>query len=107
MVAASTAVVGVLGLRGARTLGAHVGVVVAWLAALSPLLFTYGRFARPYALVALCGGVALAAAEHFRRKGDAGSAALLGVSVALGQVVVALAASEVRAPRPPRNLGLR
>ena len=84
MLAASVALVAVVGRLGARTLGAHAGVVVAWLAALSPLLFAYGRFARPYALVALCGALALSSAERFRRNGDASSAAVLGLSVALG-----------------------
>jgi hypothetical protein len=84
MVAASVALVAVVGRVGARTLGPHAGVVVAWLAALSPLLFTYGRFARPYALVALCGALALSSAERFRRNGDASAAAILGVTVALG-----------------------
>ncbi|MEE2665831.1 MAG: glycosyltransferase family 39 protein [Myxococcota bacterium] len=84
MVAASAAVALVLGLLAWRSFGRRAGVLAAWLAALSPLLIVYGRFARPYALVALCGAIALAAAERFRARGSLPAALALGSAVALG-----------------------
>jgi len=84
MVAASAAVALVLGVLAWRSFGRRAGVLAAWLAALSPLLVVYGRFARPYALVALCGAIALAAAERFRGHGSLPAALALGSAVALG-----------------------
>ena len=52
------ALIAVLGVLGLRTGRVRVGLLAAWLAAASPLLVVYARFARPYALVALCGGLA-------------------------------------------------
>lgn len=76
------AVVGWLGLRAGR--GARVGLLAAWLAAASPLLVVFARFARPYALVALCGGLALLAADAFRRRASSRNAIVLGSACALG-----------------------
>jgi hypothetical protein len=84
MLVASAAVVLVLGLFAWRTFGRRAGILAAWIAALSPLLMLYGRYARPYALVALCGAIALASAERFRASGSLRSAVALGSSVALG-----------------------
>jgi len=84
MLLASTATIAVIGVLGLRVLGRRGGVIAAWLVAISPLLVMYGRFFRPYALVAVCGAVALAAAERFRARGDLGSASALGVATALG-----------------------
>jgi hypothetical protein len=84
MVVASTAVGLVIGLLAWRSFGRRAGLLAAWLGALSPLLVLYGRFARPYALVALCGAIALTSAERFRARGSLSDAIALGSAVALG-----------------------
>ena len=76
------AIVGWLGLRAGR--GPRVALLAAWLAAASPLLVVFARFARPYALVALCAGLALLAADAFRRRPSGRNAVALGSVCALG-----------------------
>lgn len=81
---ASVAVVALVGLAARRAAGAGAGVAGAWLAALCPLLVMYARVARPYALVALCGAVALLAADALRREASTRAAVALGAACALG-----------------------
>lgn len=84
MVIASIAIIPLLGLRARKIAGGGAGALAAWLAALSPLLAMYGRVARPYSLVALCGCVALLAASSLRERASLRAAAMLGSSTSLG-----------------------
>lgn len=81
---ASVALVVVLGAVGLRTGRPRIGLLAAWLAAASPLLVVFARFARPYALVALCGALALWAADVFRTRPSLRSAVGLGAACAFG-----------------------
>jgi len=74
----------VVGFTGARVLGRRVGVIAAWLTALSPLLVLYSRFARPYEIVALCGALLLLAADRFRCRPTRSGALLFGAVAAFG-----------------------
>lgn len=84
MVLASAALAVVVAGLAWRAFGRRTAVLAAWIAALSPMLVLFGRYARPYALVALCGAIALASAERFRATGSARAALALGSAVALG-----------------------
>jgi hypothetical protein len=67
----------------ARRLGPRVGLLFAWLVALSPLLVLYSRIARPYAPIVLFGFAATAAFEAWWRTGRRGLAALYVLAAAL------------------------
>ena len=71
----------VIGVVAARVGGLRAGVIAGWLAALSPLLILYSRFARPYAPAALCVAIALAAALAFRERGSLRAALALGAAI--------------------------
>lgn len=73
----------VLPLLAARWGGARVGALLAWLLAISPSLVYYSRIARPYVLVVLFGGVAVAAFWRWYRGGGWGFAAGYAVAAAL------------------------
>ena len=84
---ATIALVGALGRVGAgerHASAARTAVLAATLAAASPLLVLYSRFARPYAIVAMLGALALLAAVRFRAGGGRGNAVALAVAAALG-----------------------